>query len=79
MIPHPRTMQVVNDQRGQELHARIARERLGMMTPLAAVNEERLPDPTRRRAMVTYGTAWSRTLVSATFMLRAIPRTSRQG
>lgn len=52
MIPHPKTMQMVTDQRWHELQVRVARERLVVITPLAAGKSGDLPLPntmTRRR------------------------------
>ena len=72
MIPHPKTMQMVTDQRWHELQVRVAHERLGMITLLAAGNREISHYPTRCRVA-----ARSTALASVTFVLRAIPRISR--
>ncbi len=76
MIPHPRTMQVVNDQRWQELHARIARERRGMNASLASGNRE-MAHCLTRSDVAAFVAACSGALGSVTFVLRATPRTSR--
>jgi hypothetical protein len=76
MIPHPKTMQMVTDQRWHELQVRVAHERLGMITLLAAGNREISHYPTRCGA-AAYVAAWSTALASVTFVLRAIPRISR--
>jgi hypothetical protein len=77
MIPHPKTMQMVTDQRWHELQVRVARERLGMATRRAAGNREISHYPTRCRVAAACGVAWSTALASVTFVLRAIPRFSR--
>ena len=77
MIPHPKTMQMVTDQCWYELQVRVARERLGMITLLAAKNGEISLYPTRCRVAAAYAAAWSTTQASVTFVLRAIPRISR--
>ena len=77
MIPHPKTMQMLTDQRWHELQVRVARERLGMITLLAAGNREISHYPTRCRVAAAYAAAWSTALASVTFVLRAIPRISR--
>ena len=77
MIPHPKTMQMVTDQRWHELQVRVAHERLGMITLLAAGNREISQYPTRCRVAAAYVAAWSTALASVTFVLRAIPRISR--
>ena len=74
MIPHPKTIQTVTDQRWRELQVQVARERLGMTALLAAGNREISHSPTRRRAATAYGAAWSTSRVFVTFVLRAIPR-----
>jgi hypothetical protein len=77
MIPHPKTMQMVTDQRWHELQVQVARERLGMITLLAAGNRENFHSPKRCRVAASYGTAWSTALAPVSFVLRAIPRVSR--
>ena len=77
MIPHPKTMQVVTDQRWHEVQVRVAHERLGMTTLRAAGNREIPHDPTPCRVTAAYAAAWSTALASVTFVLRAIPRISR--
>jgi hypothetical protein len=75
MVHHPKTMQMVTNQRWHELQVRVARERLGMITLLAAGNREISQYPTRCRI----GAAWSTVLASVTFVLRSIPRISQEG
>jgi hypothetical protein len=77
MIPHPKTMQMVTDQRWHELQLRVARERLGTNTLLAAGNREIPHDSTRCHLAAASVTAWSKALASVTFVLRATPRISR--
>lgn len=45
MIPHPKTMQMVTDQRWHELQVRVARERLGLITRRAAGKSGDIPLP----------------------------------
>jgi hypothetical protein len=71
MVPHPKTMQMVTDQRWREQQVLVARERLGMSTQ-RAVGE-------RGRNVAAYAAAWSTARASVPFVLRAIPRMTRYG
>lgn len=77
MIPHPKTMQMVTDQRWHELKVRVARERLRAITLRTSGNREISHFPTLCRVTDADGTAWSTALASVTFVLRALPLISR--
>jgi hypothetical protein len=64
MLPHPKTIQMVADQRWHELQVRVARERLGLITPHATGDQSILHNPTRGRVAAALGTAWSMALAS---------------
>ena len=79
MIPHPKTMQMVTDQRWHELQGEVARERLGMVTLPESESREPFHCPPLRRAAAGYVAAWSTALASVTCVLRTLPRLSRLG
>jgi hypothetical protein len=69
-------MQMVNDQRCQEMHVLIARERLGTVTALSPGHRE-IPHFPTRRIIATSVAAWPKVLASMTFTIRAMPRVLR--